>query len=231
MKAIIFDLDGTLIDSARSILVSLQRAFESCGQVPMLPLEASLIGPPLREILQRLSPESDSAQIESLAQSFIDSYDEQGCLEVHPFPRIDEMLRDLNQHGFALHIVTNKRAYPTLKILTHLGWNELFGRVYATDTFVEERYGKPRLLGRLINDLNLQSNDCVYIGDHENDAIAAHENEMQFLWAGWGVGFVSSDIRETLEENCIRLENPIAIIAFIRHSIPSAVVNKNRTRF
>ena len=69
MKAIIFDLDGTLIDSAQSILVSMRRAFESCDLVPVLPLEASLIGPPLRETLQSLSSESDSAQIEQLAQS------------------------------------------------------------------------------------------------------------------------------------------------------------------
>lgn len=54
MKTIIFDLDGALIDSAQSVLVSMRRAFESCDLVPVLPLETSLIGPPLREILQRL---------------------------------------------------------------------------------------------------------------------------------------------------------------------------------
>lgn len=92
-------------------------------------------------------------------QCFMDSYDEQGWLEAHPFLRIDEMLRDLKQRVFALHIVTNKRAYPTQKILAHLSWNELFDCVYATDTFAEEHYSKPHLLGRLIKDLNLQSKD------------------------------------------------------------------------
>ena len=67
MKTIIFDLDGALIDSARSILLSMQRAFEGCGLVPVLKLEAGIIGPPLIETLQRLAPESDSATIEQLA--------------------------------------------------------------------------------------------------------------------------------------------------------------------
>jgi phosphoglycolate phosphatase len=192
VKTIIFDLDGTLIDSAQSILVSMQRAFESCGLVPVLPLEASLIGPPLRETLQRLSPESDSAQIEQLAQSFIDSYDEQGCLEVHPFPGIDEMLRDLKQRGFALHIVTNKRAYPTQKILTHLCWNELFGCVYSIDSFPGPAWNKSQLLRRLLIEEGLRSDDCVYVGDREEDAVAASENGLAFIWADWEASWVAS---------------------------------------
>jgi len=203
MKAIIFDLDGTLLDSARSILDSMKRAFESCGLVLVLPLEASLIGPPLRETLQRLSPESDACQIGELEQSFISSYDEKGCLEAYPFPGVDEMLRDLKLHGFALHIVTNKRAYPTQKILKHLGWNKVFGRVYANDTFVEERYNKSHLLGRLMMDLNLQSKDCAYIGDREEDASAAHENDMKFLWAGWGL--VRATFPTSQMSNCTQM--------------------------
>ena len=77
------------------------------------------------------------------------------------------MLRDLKLRGFALQFVTNKRAYPTQKILKHLGWNELIGRVYANDAFVEECYSKSPLLSRLVMDLYLQSKDSVYIGDRE----------------------------------------------------------------
>ena len=102
------------------------------------------------------------------------------------------MLCDLKQRGFALHIVTNKRAYPTQKISAHLGWKELFGCVYTTDTFLKAGYSKPRLLGRLVKDLNLKSKDCAYIGDREGDAIASHKNNMKFMWAGWGFGFMSS---------------------------------------
>lgn len=81
MRSIIFDLDGILIDSVQSILVSMQRAFDVCDLVPVLPLEVSLIGSPLRETLELLSPESDAAQIEQIAEAFINSYDGQGCLE------------------------------------------------------------------------------------------------------------------------------------------------------
>jgi len=192
LTTVIFDLDGTLIDSAQGILDSMQRAFESCSLLPVLPLESSLIGPPLRETLQRLSPESDSVQIEQLAQSFIESYDKQGCLEAHPFLGIDEMLHDLKRRGVALHIATNKRAYPTQKILAHLGWDGLFGCVYSIDSFPGPAWNKSQLLRRLLMEEGLRSDHCVYVGDREEDAVAASENGLAFIWADWDASWVAS---------------------------------------
>ena len=96
MKAILFDLDGTLVDSAPSILASLGSAFADCGLQPKAPLTSTLIGPPLRETLARLCGEAgDGATLDRLTAAFKHHYDSAGYRETQPFAGIEAMLRTL----------------------------------------------------------------------------------------------------------------------------------------
>ena len=67
---IIFDLDGTLIDSSKGILVSYKKAFEKCGIKPKLALKKEIIGPPLMETLSMIAGESDLNQLTALKDTF-----------------------------------------------------------------------------------------------------------------------------------------------------------------
>jgi len=69
-QAVIFDLDGTLVDSSVGILHSLAHAFHSHGITPLVPLEPSLIGPPLRETITALSADIDIAKSDAIIESF-----------------------------------------------------------------------------------------------------------------------------------------------------------------
>ena len=131
---VIFDLDGTLINSSESILASISRAFDESNQVLRYPLTNKVIGPPLKETLSYLSGTEDPSTLKLLSDRFKKNYDEIGFLQTKVYPGISAMLSKLMRHNIYMYVVTNKRIVPTLKILDHLGWNQYFLSVFCIDS-------------------------------------------------------------------------------------------------
>ena len=75
---VLFDLDGTLIDSAPAILASYREAFAAAGRTPVMPIDAGIVGPPLLETLEMLTGSTEPALIAELAAHFKASYDTTG---------------------------------------------------------------------------------------------------------------------------------------------------------
>jgi phosphoglycolate phosphatase len=188
---IIFDLDGTLIDSAPAILASFRAAFAAAGLAPARAIEAEIIGPPLRETLALISGSQDPELLADLAARFAAIYDTTGLLATRAYAGVDAMLRELAGARLALSIATNKRILPTRKILEHLGWSALFRHVYALDLFEPRLPDKAAMLGRLLADQGIARLQAIYVGDREEDGLAAQGNELPFLAATWGYGSLS----------------------------------------
>ena len=104
---IVFDLDGTLIDSAPSILTTLGEALSIHKLQSILSLEASIIGPPLREIFARLTGRDDTALLNSLIDTFKSQYDTVGYKTTATFPGVPELLKGLAQRDIPIYIATN----------------------------------------------------------------------------------------------------------------------------
>ena len=83
---ILFDLDGTLIDSSPGILASFGRILAAAGLPPAVPLAASLIGPPLAVTLQQVSGIADEVRLTRLVEAFKQDYDTAGYLATEMFP-------------------------------------------------------------------------------------------------------------------------------------------------
>ena len=185
---VVFDLDGTLIDSAGAILASYRAAFAACGLIPACSIEADIVGPPLGETLRRLAGSEDSALIARLADAFRQSYDTGGLLETLAYPGVGDMLRALRVAGMKLSIATNKRIHPTRLIVEHIGWSGIFDTIYALDVFTPPLPNKAAMLGRLLIDEGIDARRAVYVGDRIEDFDAAEANNLPFIAATWGYG-------------------------------------------
>ena len=206
-QTLIFDLDGTLIDSAPAILASFRQAFDSAGIRPVRSIEADIIGPPLKETLEALSGSTDTDTIVRLTEAFKLAYDGGGLRETTAYDGVDRMLRDLHQAGVTLHIATNKRLYPTEQILRMLDWHGLFDTVYALDMVEPRLPGKAAMIKRQLQDLCIDRTRTAYIGDRREDGEAAKANALPFFAATWGYGALTPD---ALEPGWIHLPSPDA---------------------
>lgn len=185
--ALIFDLDGTLIDSAPSILAGFAAVVQRHGILPQVPLDNRLIGPPLLPTLQRISGEDDPRALQGMAATFKGWYDTEGYTHTAVYPGVDGALRALATRA-PLYIVTNKRIHPTRQILAHLGWADLFVGVYAQDAFEPPLPTKAAVIGRALALHGIDPATAIYIGDRAEDGEAATANGLAFAWAAWGYG-------------------------------------------
>lgn len=185
---LLFDLDGTLIDSAPSILAGFKAAFEEAGITPVLPLTSAIIGPPLMQTLTNLTGGAAPATLAALADGFKRHYDSEGYKETVAFPGVADMLSRLAGLGVVMHIATNKRLLPTERILEFFGWRAWFRTVYAADMPGRGFKSKGRMVAAQLADLGLAREAACYIGDRQEDREAAEENGLQFVAACWGYG-------------------------------------------
>lgn len=189
---VLFDLDGTLIDSAPAILASFRAAFTAAGVAPAVPIAPAVIGPPLTETLELLAGSGDAALIERLAGHFKASYDGTGYRATEPYAGVGEMLATLRRSGHRLYIATNKRIHPTRLILEHLGWGAHFEAVFALDLFSPRLPDKAAMIARLLAEHAIPPAGALYVGDREEDGLAADANRLPFVAATWGYGSIDA---------------------------------------
>jgi phosphoglycolate phosphatase len=211
IHTVIFDLDGTLIDSAPSILSSIRSSFDQIGFKPIKELTQGLIGPPLKDIFLDLLDESKKEQCKQLIEGFKHYYDISGYKDTRVYEGVVEMLNELLKEGLDLYIATNKRLAPTLKIIEYLEWERKFKGVYALDYFRPILHNKMEMLNCLHKSLPLTTNGAVYIGDRLEDADAAEEAGISFMLAGWGY-----EPDNTIPRDFPRISRPSELLKYLR---------------
>jgi phosphoglycolate phosphatase len=182
-------MDGTIIDSAPSILKGLQKSAQKRKYQLIQPLTTNLIGPPLKQTFQVLTGENSNDKLDILMADFKDYYDNQGIESTKAYPGIIELLKKLKADNFELMIATNKRLIPTLKIIKLLKLTSFFSEIYSIDKSPENFFAsKFEMLGSLINKSKLIASNSFYIGDRIEDQEASERNGLNSITATWGYG-------------------------------------------
>jgi phosphoglycolate phosphatase len=199
-QAVLFDFDGTLIDSAPGILASFGAALRATGLEPAVLLAPSLIGPPLAKTVATLLGRDDPAAVQPVVEAFRADYDTAGYRATTVYEGVVAMLDGLADARIPLHIVTNKRIAPTRRILEHLGWTARFAGVYALDALEPAAPHKPALVTEVLRREGLTAPRSWMVGDSAEDRRAAETNGLRFFGAAWGYGAASGDgLRHPLE--------------------------------
>lgn len=185
---LIFDLDGTLIDSAPSILSCLKLVVENNGYLGMNKFDSALIGPPLKETLGLITGEVNEEKLNILVENFKYEYDLGSCNLAKPYSGIDDLLAGLKDAGKRIYIVTNKRYEPTRKILANLQWDSLISDVYTIDHPNQGQIKKSQVINQLLLNAKLSNDETCYIGDRFEDWDAAKSNKLNFIHVAWGYG-------------------------------------------
>ena len=182
---LIFDLDGTLIDSQPGIFKSLKFALADSGLCNDLSPSQVPVGPALFDLIQSITNCSDRIIIDPIIAKFKHHYDSTGFRSSLLFDGVYDFLASFDKSNFNLFIATNKRYRPTLNILELFSINHFFKDVYSVDSLVPNFSSKAVMLSSLISNHSLCSR-TVYIGDRYDDYMAAHVNRIAFCYPLWG---------------------------------------------
>jgi len=185
-RAVLFDLDGTLLDTAPDMVGALN-ALRQERQLAPLPFAAirSMVSHGAARVVKAGFPDADPDSHLQLQQRFLEIYRGALSRETRLFSGMDEVLNELANLKIKSGIVTNKAAWLTDPLLADLGLRARFACVVSGDT-VAERKPHPLPLLHAAALAEVTPAECIYVGDAERDVQAAHRAGMPALVANYG---------------------------------------------
>jgi phosphoglycolate phosphatase len=185
MQVVLFDLDGTLSDSAPGILACLRYAFAANGLEPLdAHTERALLGPPFYESLPPLI--GGEERLPAIISAYRAKYGEAGMFHSTAYDGIRDVVDYLRGCDITLAVATSKPEHYAVPIVEHLGLADYFETV-GGDELDGSLRTKALVIGKVLRRLRVEpSDDVVMIGDREHDVIGARAHGLRCIGAGWG---------------------------------------------
>lgn len=183
-QAALFDLDGTIIDSAPGIKATFEYTLAKYGVTATPQQLRSFLGPPLSDSFSQLVAPED---VEDCVRIYRERYAQDGSFRCAPYPGIEETLRGLKEAGWTLCLATSKLHEEAVRILTRLGLAQYFdyisgstadGRLETKADVIRDVLAQPCTAGKR----------CVMIGDRFHDLEGAAECGLDAVGVLYGYG-------------------------------------------
>jgi pyrophosphatase PpaX len=171
VKAVLFDLDGTLVDSSGAIVNAVEKVLELKGLTCSRAKVARMIGVPLENIFGVLAPNLSEQKIWQLVHEYRKYYMAHHLENTTIHPSVQMVLRRSKAKGFKLGIITSKYREPVMDVLSHFGISELFD-VVVTGYEVTKHKPAPDIVLEAAKRLRTDSKRCVVVGDSPLDVQA-----------------------------------------------------------
>jgi phosphoglycolate phosphatase len=211
MSVLLFDLDGTLIDSAVGITRCLEHAFARLDHPPPAPESLrAWIGPPLRTSFGAVFGVADP-RVEQAVEHYRERFETHGWCEHHVYAGIAETVETLAAQGRRLAVVTSKNEPHARRIIDHLPFGHHFEAVIGASA--DGRIGeKTELVALALSTLKLDPADCWMIGDRHFDVVGARANGVRPAGVLWGFGD-EPELREAGAERLLREPSEVLELA------------------
>ena len=205
LSAVIWDIDGTLLNTRGGIVAAYRHTLDMYG-IRYDDREeelAKLIGPTPQEIFKTMFGVAPD-QVQAYASEFREYYRTRELGNAEVYDGILAVLSSLQSEGIPQFVVTNKRQDYAEEILEIFGLKGFFRKVYGTD--VNSSRSKSQLLGLCLEENGITADLAFFIGDTGGDRDAARKNGVRFIGVNYGFGFSntagyadrSADITELL---------------------------------
>lgn len=184
-KLVLFDLDGTFMDTSRGIIKSIEYTLNEMGLHSSGDLH-KYIGPPIEYSFKTYAG-LDEEIAKKAAAVFRKVYPEKFLYEAEIYPGIEELLCILRRNNVKCGIATFKRESYTLKLLEHFDLLGKLNVIHGSDEL--GALTKTDIINLCMSDMNCTGNETVMIGDTVHDASAAQKAHVDFIAVTYGFGF------------------------------------------
>lgn len=197
-QLVIFDLDGTLTDSAEGIVASFLHALSHVGaDVPDGDLVARIVGPPMDDTFRSMEL---GEHTEAAIAAFRAEYGTRGWAMNTLFDGIEPLLADLRAAGVRLAVATSKLEATARRVLAHFGLDGYF-EVVAGASPDGSRKTKEEVLAHALSQLQPRPHRVLMVGDRSHDVHGAAAHGIDTVVVGWGYG--RDDFADGLGDTCL----------------------------
>lgn len=192
---LIYDLDGTIADTSKDVIECLRNAYSRAIGLQDIFIEKSIIGPPVNEMINTITPGLSEKEFEMVMYEFRRLYDSSMYPFTVLFKDVYLMINEFSHNQINQFVATNKPKVPTKKIINKFNFS-CFKDVITPDYFADIVLSKKDMILHLIKKWNLDNAQTIMIGDGVSDMIGAKENKIKTICFLGGYG-KKEDLLET----------------------------------
>lgn len=187
-KLLIFDLDGTLVDSLDDLTLSVNVMRAAFAAEPLLRSQVqTMVGQGARNLVERALPGLSPADTDRALALFLAHNAAHLAVHTTPYPGIPALLAALQSAGVPLAVVSNKNEGLCRQLLQKLGLADFFVAIYGADSFAE-RKPSPEPFLEVMRLFKTAAPDTLVVGDSSNDVLAAQAAGLAVIGCGYGYG-------------------------------------------